>query len=87
MRKLSAQLYCLCGRSDRIICQPFATDRPRRIWHGLARSEYTTLYKLADGFAAYVKDLRGCIDSDYSIAVALGIEHRDAVMIPQRVDP
>jgi hypothetical protein len=87
LRKLSAQLYCFCGRSHRFICQLFATDRPWRVWHGLARAEYAALDQLANGFGAYIKDLRGLTDSDYSIAVAFRTERRDAVVIAQRVDP
>jgi hypothetical protein len=67
--------------------QLFATDRPWRVWHGLARAEYAALDQLANGFGAYIKDLRGLTDSDYSIAVAFRTERRDAVVIAQRVDP
>ena len=35
----------------------------------------------------YLKNLRGSTDGDYSIAVAFRIEHRNAVIIAQRVDP
>jgi len=45
------------------------------------RVEYTPLDQFTDGCGAYIKDLRGTINSDYSIAVAFRIERRDAMMI------
>ena len=73
--------------SNPTICQLFATDHPWRVWHRLARAEYTGFDQLADGFGADIKDLRGAIDSDCLISVAIRIERRDAVIIAQRVDP
>jgi len=83
LRNLSAQLDCLDRASNPFICQLFLTDLPWRVWHRLARAEYTGFDQLADGFGTDIKDLRGSIDSDYSISVAIMIERRDAVIIAQ----